>query len=44
MVWRWRMMRLMRRQKELERAVAERTRELRQEKQDLLAAREAFAS
>jgi len=42
MVWRWRMVRLMRRQKELERAVAERTRELRQEKRDLLAAREAL--
>jgi len=42
MVWRWRVVQLMRRQKELERAVAERTRELLQEKQDLLAAREAL--
>jgi len=41
-VWRWRMLQLIRRQKELERAVAERTRELRQDKQDLLAAREAL--
>ena len=40
--WRWRVMQLMRRQKELEQAVAERTRELRQEKQDLLVAREAL--
>jgi hypothetical protein len=42
MVWRWRVLHLVRRQKELERAVAERTRELRREKQDLLAAREAL--
>jgi len=41
-VWRWRMLQLMRRQKELERAVAERTRELWQEKQDLMTAREAL--
>ena len=40
MVWRWRTLHLMHRQKELERVVAERTRELQQEKQDLLAARE----
>jgi diguanylate cyclase (GGDEF)-like protein len=42
MIWRWRVLQLMRRQKELEFAVAERTRELRLEKQDLLAAREAL--
>jgi diguanylate cyclase (GGDEF)-like protein len=42
MVWRWRVLQLMRRQKELERAVTARTQELRQEKQDLLAAREAL--
>jgi len=41
-VWRWRLLHLLRRQKELEGAVAERTRELRREKQDLLAAREAL--
>jgi diguanylate cyclase (GGDEF)-like protein len=41
-IWRWSVLRWVRRQKELERAVAERTRELRREKQDLLAAREAL--
>jgi diguanylate cyclase (GGDEF)-like protein len=40
MVWRWRTLHLTRRQRELERVVAERTQELRQEKQDLLVARE----
>jgi diguanylate cyclase (GGDEF)-like protein len=40
MVWRWRTLQLTRHQKELERVVAERTQELRQEKQDLLVARE----
>lgn len=42
LVWRWRVSRLILRQKHLERAVAERTLELRREKQDLLAAREAL--
>ena len=42
MFWRWRVSQLMRRQRELERAVAARTQELLQEKQDLLAAREAL--
>jgi diguanylate cyclase (GGDEF)-like protein len=41
-VWRWRMFHLLRRQWELETAVAKRTEELRKEKQDLLAAREAL--
>jgi diguanylate cyclase (GGDEF)-like protein len=41
-VWRWRVLQLLRRQKELEHAVAERTRELQQEKLDLLVAREAL--
>ena len=40
MVWRWRTLHMTRRQKELERVVAARTQELRQEKQDLLVARE----
>jgi diguanylate cyclase (GGDEF)-like protein len=40
MVWRWRTLNVTRRQRELERVVAERTQELRQEKQDLLVARE----
>jgi len=42
MVWRWRVLQLVHRQKELERAVAERTQELLREKLDLLAAREAL--
>ena len=42
MVWRWRVLQLVHRQRELERAVAERTQELRQEKQHLLATREAL--
>jgi len=41
-VWRWRVFQLLRRQWELEMAVAKRTEELRKEKQQLLAAREAL--
>jgi diguanylate cyclase (GGDEF)-like protein len=41
-IWRWRVSWLVRRQKELEGVVAERTQELRREKQDLLAARESL--
>jgi diguanylate cyclase (GGDEF)-like protein len=41
-VWRWRVFQLLRRQWELELAVTKRTQELRREKQELLAAREAL--
>jgi diguanylate cyclase (GGDEF)-like protein len=40
--WRWRVFHLMRRQRELERAVAERTQELRKEKHELLLVREVL--
>jgi diguanylate cyclase (GGDEF)-like protein len=42
MVSRWRVLHLVRRQKELERVISDRTQELLREKQDLLAAREAL--
>jgi diguanylate cyclase (GGDEF)-like protein len=41
-VWRWRVLQLVRRQKELEQAIADRTRELQREKQELLVVREAL--
>jgi len=41
-IWRWRVFRLVRRQWELELAVAKRTQELRKEKQELVVAREAL--
>jgi diguanylate cyclase (GGDEF)-like protein len=41
-VWRWRVFQLLRRQWELEQAVAKRTQELRKEKRELVAAREAL--
>jgi diguanylate cyclase (GGDEF)-like protein len=42
MVWRWRVFHLVRRQRELERAVADRTQELRKEKHELLLVREVL--
>jgi diguanylate cyclase (GGDEF)-like protein len=42
LVWRWRVFHLVRRQRELEHAVAERTQELRKEKHELLLAREVL--